>query len=390
MNKYVDISYEQFNSNAGQAFKSFRKEQDLLDVTLVCDDGEIDAHKLVLYSGSEFFKSALKKSKHQHPLLYMKGIKIKYLEEILDFLYKGEVNIALDDFKEFIETASDLQIKGITEDKISSFAQLDLSQDYDRNESQTKTKEISQPPNDVKVEPENRIVDIKQEIGEKGDNENSSIMEIYLEEDQNSSCESTINDDLDEDVPLKKANDHSYTKTIMEPFSESVEKNDVEFGVGTRFVSKEEVLKEVEQYCDATFSPLIIQSSGFRGTSKQRFSYKCRYGILKKSESLGKRQVTQRYVGCPALLNINQQQDGTFEVTKAVLEHKEHKIGEEEYATFRRKLSKDQKEAVKAFLVTQPSNQAVSLFLSDLTGKQYNRSLATNIVNALKRDKIST
>ena len=125
MNKYVDISSEQFNSNAGQAFKLFRKEQDLLDVTLVCDDGEIDAHKLVLYTGSEFFKSALKKSKHQHPLLYMKGIKIKYLEEILDFLYKGEVNIALDEFNEFIETASDLQIKGITEDKISSFAQLE-------------------------------------------------------------------------------------------------------------------------------------------------------------------------------------------------------------------------------------------------------------------------
>ena len=81
MNKYVDISCEQFNSNVAHAFKLFRKEQDFLDVTLVCDDGEIDAHKLVLYTGSEFFKSILKKSKHQHPLLYMKGVGIKFLEE---------------------------------------------------------------------------------------------------------------------------------------------------------------------------------------------------------------------------------------------------------------------------------------------------------------------
>ena len=87
--------------NNPQHFKSFINEDELADVTLVCDDGDITAHKLILYSGSEFFRLVLKKSKHQHPLLYMKGFKKDLLKSIVDFLYVGEVEVDEDDLPDF-------------------------------------------------------------------------------------------------------------------------------------------------------------------------------------------------------------------------------------------------------------------------------------------------
>eukprot|EP00090_Calanus_glacialis_P007756 TRINITY_DN16213_c0_g1_i1.p2 TRINITY_DN16213_c0_g1~~TRINITY_DN16213_c0_g1_i1.p2 ORF type:complete len:119 (+),score=33.26 TRINITY_DN16213_c0_g1_i1:452-808(+) len=99
--------------------------------------------------------------------------------------------------------------------------------------------------------------------------------------------------------------------------------------------------------------------------------YKCPFGVYRKSQSAGIRQVTSKYVGCPVVMNINQQKDNSFVVSKAVLDHQEHEVGEEMYAKYRKKMTKDQEEAVIAFLESDPSNQEVSLFLKDITGKDY-------------------
>eukprot|EP00092_Neocalanus_flemingeri_P024330 GFUD01026386.1.p1 GENE.GFUD01026386.1~~GFUD01026386.1.p1 ORF type:complete len:513 (-),score=113.10 GFUD01026386.1:18-1556(-) len=154
--------------------------------------------------------------------------------------------------------------------------------------------------------------------------------------------------------------------------------------VGETFASKEEAQNQVQQFSDSNFSPLVIQSSGRGRNRTQRMSYKCPYGIMRKSESTGKRQITHKYVGCPVILNINQQANGAFVVRKAELEHKEHDVGEEAYAGYNKKLSKDQEEAVNAFLVTEPSNREVSMFLNDLTSKRYSTRDAAFIVRKLK------
>jgi len=116
MEEQINLKWKDFSSNLSQSFKAIKDETELHDVTLVCDDGEVNAHKLVLYCGSFFFKTVLKKSKHPHPLLYMKGVKIINLKLILDFLYNGEVIMAQDELQEFINIAMDLKIKGL-EDK---------------------------------------------------------------------------------------------------------------------------------------------------------------------------------------------------------------------------------------------------------------------------------
>ena len=68
--------------------------------------------------------------------------------------------------------------------------------------------------------------------------------------------------------------------------------------------------------------------------------------------------MTFTYVGCPVVMNIDKQRDNSFVVRKAVLEHQEEMYSKEEmYAKYRKKLTKDQEEAVIAFLESSPSNQ---------------------------------
>ena len=60
------------------------------DVTLACEDGkQVEAHKVILASSSPFFHNFLKRNKHPHPLIYMRGVKSDDLLAIVDFLILG-------------------------------------------------------------------------------------------------------------------------------------------------------------------------------------------------------------------------------------------------------------------------------------------------------------
>merc|ERR1712215_524527 len=84
------------------------------DVTLVCDDGQVLAHKLILYSGSKILQSILGRSSHPHPLIYLRGLKMIHLQNIIDFLYRGKVDLTGIEFENFIDLAQELQIQGLT------------------------------------------------------------------------------------------------------------------------------------------------------------------------------------------------------------------------------------------------------------------------------------
>ena len=68
------LKWNDFQENIMASFGKLREGNDFSDVTLVCDDGEIEAHKVVLSSCSPFFQRLLQKVKqhHQHPLLFMR------------------------------------------------------------------------------------------------------------------------------------------------------------------------------------------------------------------------------------------------------------------------------------------------------------------------------
>ena len=76
---------------------------------------QVSAHKVVLAASSQLFRNILRRNPHQHPLLYLKGVKHKELLAILNFIYKGSVNIAQEELSSFLSVAEELKVKGLTQ-----------------------------------------------------------------------------------------------------------------------------------------------------------------------------------------------------------------------------------------------------------------------------------
>ena len=82
------LQWNDFKENISLAFGDLRQDKEFTDVTLACEDGQqVEAHKVVLIASSPFFLNLLKKNKHSHPLVFMRGVKYDDLIFIVDFLF---------------------------------------------------------------------------------------------------------------------------------------------------------------------------------------------------------------------------------------------------------------------------------------------------------------
>jgi len=109
------LKWNDFQDNVTSTFRERRKDMEFADVTLACEDGQqVEAHKVILASASPFFLDLLKRNKHPHPLIYMRGIKSEDLVAIVDFLYYGEANVYQENLDYFLSVAAELKLKGLS------------------------------------------------------------------------------------------------------------------------------------------------------------------------------------------------------------------------------------------------------------------------------------
>jgi len=98
----------------------------LTDVTLSAGDKEFSAHKLVLSICSNYFSQLFaprpesQKLHRRRPadgaaIVYLKDVDSKHMELLLNYMYRGEINVEESELMGLLATAKSLQIKGLTE-----------------------------------------------------------------------------------------------------------------------------------------------------------------------------------------------------------------------------------------------------------------------------------
>jgi len=102
-----------FTANLSSSLASLLSGSQLCDVTLVCDDGQLSAHKVILAASSTFFSSVFLMYPHNHPLLYLRGVKTEQMQFLLQFLYGGATAMKKEEVPSFLSMASDLKIVGL-------------------------------------------------------------------------------------------------------------------------------------------------------------------------------------------------------------------------------------------------------------------------------------
>jgi len=95
----------------------------LTDVTLSCGKQEFSAHKLVLSICSTYFNELFTPKTHkQRPansaaIVYLKDVDPHHLELLLNFMYRGEINVEEDELISLLSTAKGLQIRGLSDNE---------------------------------------------------------------------------------------------------------------------------------------------------------------------------------------------------------------------------------------------------------------------------------
>ena len=104
--------------------ESLCRDDHLTDITLSCGKKEFSAHKLVLSVCSSYFKdlftpkeSAKNRPANSAAIVYMKDVKPDHMELLLNFMYRGEINIDENELMDLLATAKGLQIRGLCEEE---------------------------------------------------------------------------------------------------------------------------------------------------------------------------------------------------------------------------------------------------------------------------------
>ena len=110
-----NLTWNEFEKCTSNSFKDLLGEQDFVDVTLISEDTkQIKAHKVVLSACSPILKNILVRNPHQHPLVCLTGMKYQELELLVNFMYRGEVEIYQNNLEIFIKNGQDIPSKRIT------------------------------------------------------------------------------------------------------------------------------------------------------------------------------------------------------------------------------------------------------------------------------------
>ena len=119
-----DLKWNDFSSNVYKSFQNLRKEEDFFDITLVGDDFKhVTAHKLVLSSSSEYFKKVFSNNKkyfQSHAMICLEGLNQSDLNNVLDYIYNGEIQIYQHDLDRFLGIAERLKLEGLIGEQLKT------------------------------------------------------------------------------------------------------------------------------------------------------------------------------------------------------------------------------------------------------------------------------
>ena len=148
MDENFSLKWIQFEKNLSHSFVRLREEGNFLDVTLIAGDGsQVQAHRNVLSSCSELFKSILVTCPTPHPVIFLSDISSEHLTFALDYIYHGEVRIAKELLHTFLKVAQKLKLEELQVDIDRSTEDEDRHEDTDSNEYKIEVplEEISNP-----------------------------------------------------------------------------------------------------------------------------------------------------------------------------------------------------------------------------------------------------
>lgn len=111
------LRWNNHRSNLLTVFDELLQNEAFTDVTLACEGGSpIKCHRMVLAACSPYFQNLFTDLPCKHPVVVLKDVKYCEIKAILEYMYKGEVNVAQDQLAALLKVAEALKVKGLVEE----------------------------------------------------------------------------------------------------------------------------------------------------------------------------------------------------------------------------------------------------------------------------------
>ncbi|XP_023936914.2 protein tramtrack, alpha isoform [Bicyclus anynana] len=110
------LSWNSYKNNICNGFAQLQQEEEFVDMTLVAEGHLVKVHKNLLSLASPYIKHIIKTVACTHPIIFLANITHKVLQQILEYVYTGEVHVEIETLNDFIKAAKEFQLHGISYD----------------------------------------------------------------------------------------------------------------------------------------------------------------------------------------------------------------------------------------------------------------------------------
>jgi BTB/POZ domain len=107
------LRWNNHQSHILKSFDALKNSESLVDVTLVCSDRSLRAHKVVLSACSPFFEKVFNDTPCKHPVIVLKDFRGWIVQAIVNFMYRGEISVTQGKLDQLIKAGESLQIRGL-------------------------------------------------------------------------------------------------------------------------------------------------------------------------------------------------------------------------------------------------------------------------------------
>lgn len=165
------VRWNSYQSNLQSAFPKLLTNEHFVDVTLACESRMVKCHKVVLSACSAYFEKLLVQNPCQHPIIFMKDMKYWEVQALVDFMYKGEVNVTQEELASLLKAAEALEVRGLCgqheqglADRVTLPRGTEAGHETKKRKLESDVKEISTTPNSDSNNSNNQLTPMKPNI----------------------------------------------------------------------------------------------------------------------------------------------------------------------------------------------------------------------------------
>ncbi|XP_067003415.2 transcription activator GAGA isoform X3 [Anabrus simplex] len=109
------LKWNNYQSHVAEIFVQLLLAESMVDVTLCVEGEKIYAHRIVLSACSPYFQDILSNTEDSHPIIILSEMNSEDIKSIIEFVYRGELNVTADRFTSVLKAAEELRIRGLME-----------------------------------------------------------------------------------------------------------------------------------------------------------------------------------------------------------------------------------------------------------------------------------